>query len=105
MTAIAARSTARGHRVALPELPRALPGSVHDPAAHQRPRLVGSRRIARRARSRRSRLGASWGAIPTTTSTRRRAERRVLVSGAAALIIGAAPTLVNFLFQAGHGIH
>jgi hypothetical protein len=31
--------------------------------------------------------------------------KAVLVSGAAALVIGAAPTLVNFLFQTGHGIH
>ncbi|MDA8040471.1 MAG: DUF6112 family protein [Actinomycetota bacterium] len=31
--------------------------------------------------------------------------RAVLVSGAAALIIGAAPTVVNFLFGAGHGFH
>jgi len=31
--------------------------------------------------------------------------RAVLVSGAAALIIGAAPTVVNFLFGAGHTFH
>lgn len=31
--------------------------------------------------------------------------RAVLVSGAAALVIGAAPTMVNFLFATGHGIH
>jgi hypothetical protein len=31
--------------------------------------------------------------------------RAVLVSGAAALVIGAAPTMVSFLFQAGRGIH
>ncbi len=31
--------------------------------------------------------------------------RAVLVSGAAALVIGAAPTVVNFLFEAGRGMH
>lgn len=31
--------------------------------------------------------------------------RTVLVSGAAALLIGAAPTLVNFFFHAGTGLH
>src|ERR1035441_2333499 len=31
--------------------------------------------------------------------------KAVLASGVAALLIGAAPTLVNFLFQTGHGIH
>ncbi len=36
------------------------------------------------------------------TSTGRRA---VLVSAAAALVIGAAPTLLNFLFNAGKGLH
>jgi hypothetical protein len=36
------------------------------------------------------------------TSTGRRA---VLVSAAAALVIGAAPTLLNFLFSAGQGLH
>jgi hypothetical protein len=36
------------------------------------------------------------------TSTGRRA---VLVSAAAALVIGAAPTLLNFLFDAGKGLH
>jgi peptidoglycan/LPS O-acetylase OafA/YrhL len=36
------------------------------------------------------------------TSTGRRA---VLVSGAAALIIGAAPALLNFLFTTGQSVH
>lgn len=31
--------------------------------------------------------------------------RAVLVSGLAALVIGAAPTVVNFLFGAGRGFH
>ena len=31
--------------------------------------------------------------------------KAVLASGVAALLVGAAPTLVNFLFQTGHGIH
>ncbi len=31
--------------------------------------------------------------------------RAVLVSGLAALIIGAAPTLINFFFHTGTGIH
>lgn len=31
--------------------------------------------------------------------------RAVLVSGAAALLIGAAPTVLNFLFNAGHSLH
>jgi MFS family permease len=30
--------------------------------------------------------------------------RAVLVSGVAALLIGAAPTLINFFFNTGHGI-
>lgn len=31
--------------------------------------------------------------------------RAVLVSGAAALLIGAAPTLINFFFHVGTGVH
>jgi hypothetical protein len=31
--------------------------------------------------------------------------RAVLVSSAAALLIGAAPVLINFFFDAGHGLH
>lgn len=31
--------------------------------------------------------------------------RAVLISGLAALIIGAGPALVNFFFQAGQGVH
>jgi hypothetical protein len=31
--------------------------------------------------------------------------RAVLVSAAAALLIGAAPVLINFFFHAGHGLH
>lgn len=31
--------------------------------------------------------------------------RAVLVSGIAAMVIGAAPVVVNFLFGAGHGFH
>ena len=31
--------------------------------------------------------------------------KAVMASGAAALVIGAAPTLVSFLFQTGRGIH
>jgi hypothetical protein len=31
--------------------------------------------------------------------------RAVLVSGLAALLIGAAPTLINFFFHAGTGVH
>ena len=31
--------------------------------------------------------------------------RTVLVSGLAALVIGAAPALVNFFFHAGQGVH
>lgn len=32
-------------------------------------------------------------------------KKAVVASGVAALLIGAAPTLVSFLFQTGHGIH
>ncbi|MDA8081626.1 MAG: DUF6112 family protein [Actinomycetota bacterium] len=31
--------------------------------------------------------------------------RAVVISGAAALIVGAAPTLVNFFFHLGQGVH
>ncbi len=53
-------------------------------------------------------LGAAAWAVGSHTNNYQYAttgRKAVLVSGAAALVIGAAPTLVNFLFQAGHGIH
>jgi len=53
-------------------------------------------------------LGAAAWALGSHTNNYQYAttgRKAVLVSGAAALIIGAAPTLVNFLFQTGHGIH
>jgi len=53
-------------------------------------------------------LGAAAWAVGSHTNNFQYAttgRKAVLVSGAAALVIGAAPTLVNFLFATGHGIH
>ena len=53
-------------------------------------------------------LGAAAWALGSHTNNYQYAttgRKAVLVSGAAALVIGAAPTLINFLFEAGHGIH
>jgi hypothetical protein len=53
-------------------------------------------------------LGAAAWALGSHTNNYQYAttgRKAVLVSGAAALVIGAAPTLVNFLFATGHGIH
>ncbi|MGH9303981.1 MAG: DUF6112 family protein [Acidimicrobiales bacterium] len=53
-------------------------------------------------------LGAAVWAIGSHTNNYQYSSggrRAVLVSGVAALLIGAAPTLVNFLFNAGHGLH
>jgi len=53
-------------------------------------------------------LGAAAWALGSHTNNYQYAttgRKAVLVSGAAALVIGAAPTLVNFLFQSGRGIH
>jgi len=53
-------------------------------------------------------LGAAAWALGSHTNNYQYAStgrKAVLVSGGAALIIGAAPTFVNFLFQTGHGIH
>jgi hypothetical protein len=53
-------------------------------------------------------LGAAAWALGSHTNNYQYAttgRKAVLVSGAAALVIGAAPTLVNFLFETGHGIH
>ncbi len=46
-------------------------------------------------------LGAHTNNYQNTSNGR----RAVLVSAAAALVIGAAPTLLNFLFNAGKGLH
>jgi len=46
-------------------------------------------------------LGAHTNNYQNATSGR----RAVLVSGAAALVIGAAPSLLNFLFDAGKSLH
>jgi len=46
-------------------------------------------------------LGAHSNNYQHTSSGR----RAVLVSGAAALLIGAAPTILNFLFNAGKSFH
>ncbi|MGO9332598.1 MAG: DUF6112 family protein [Acidimicrobiales bacterium] len=50
---------------------------------------------------------AAWGLGSHTNNYQyaNAGRKAVLASGAAALLIGAAPTLVNFLFQTGHGIH
>ncbi|MGA3354017.1 MAG: DUF6112 family protein [Acidimicrobiales bacterium] len=53
-------------------------------------------------------LGAAAWALGSHTNNYQYANagrKAVLASGVAALLIGAAPTLVNFLFQTGHGIH
>ena len=53
-------------------------------------------------------LGAAAWAVGSHSNNYQYAtsgRKAVLVSGAAALVIGAAPTFVNFLFQTGHGIH
>jgi len=53
-------------------------------------------------------LGAATWALGSHTNNYQYANtgrKAVLASGAAALVIGAAPILVNFLFQTGHGIH
>ena len=53
-------------------------------------------------------LGAAAWALGSHTNNYQYANtgrKAVLASGIAALLIGAAPTLVNFLFQTGHGIH
>jgi MFS family permease len=53
-------------------------------------------------------LGAAAWALGSHTNNYQYANagrKAVLASGVAALLIGAAPTVVNFLFQTGHGIH
>ena len=53
-------------------------------------------------------LGAAAWALGSHTNNYQYANtgrKAVLASGVAALLVGAAPTLVNFLFQTGHGIH
>ena len=53
-------------------------------------------------------IGAATWAVGTHTNNYQHASsgrRAVLVSGAAALVIGAAPTILNFLFNAGQSIH
>ena len=53
-------------------------------------------------------LGAAAWALGSHTNNYQYAttgRKAVLVSGAAALVFGAAPTFVNFLFQTGHGLH
>jgi hypothetical protein len=53
-------------------------------------------------------VGAAAWAIGSHTNSYQQAStgrRAVLVSGAAALLIGAAPTVVNFLYDAGRAVH
>jgi hypothetical protein len=53
-------------------------------------------------------LGAAVWAIGSHSQNYQHAmagRRAVIASGAAALVIGAAPAVVNFLFSAGHGVH
>jgi len=53
-------------------------------------------------------IGAAAWAIGSHTNNYQHASagrRAVLVSGAAALVIGAAPALMNFLFGAGQAVH
>jgi hypothetical protein len=52
-------------------------------------------------------LGAALWAIGSHSQNYQQSyvgRRAVLVSGVAALLIGAAPTLINFFFNTGHGI-
>ncbi len=53
-------------------------------------------------------VGAASWAIGSHTNSYQHASagrRAVLVSGAAALVIGAAPQLLNFLFTSGQAVH
>ncbi|HLI15818.1 MAG TPA: DUF6112 family protein [Acidimicrobiales bacterium] len=53
-------------------------------------------------------VGAAAWALGSHTNNYQHAatgRRAVLVSGAAALVIGAAPTVLNFLFRAGQSFH
>lgn len=53
-------------------------------------------------------IGAATWALGAHTNNYQNAStgrRAVLVCAAAALVIGAAPTLLNFLFQAGQSLH
>jgi len=53
-------------------------------------------------------LGAAAWALGSHTNNYQYAStgrRTVLVSGLAALVIGASPTVVNFLFNEGHSLH
>ncbi len=53
-------------------------------------------------------VGAATWALGAHTNNYQHASagrRAVLVSGAAALVIGAAPGLLNFLFSAGQSVH
>ena len=53
-------------------------------------------------------IGAATWALGAHTNNYQNAStgrRAVLVSAAAALVIGAAPTLLNFLFNAGQSLH
>ena len=53
-------------------------------------------------------IGAATWALGSHTNNYQHAsagKRAVLVSGAAALVIGAAPTVLNFLFNAGQAFH
>ncbi len=53
-------------------------------------------------------IGAATWALGSHTNNYQHAttgRRAVLVSGAAALVIGAAPALLNFLFGAGQAVH
>jgi Family of unknown function (DUF6112) len=53
-------------------------------------------------------VGAATWALGAHTNNYQHASggrRAVLVSGAAALVIGAAPALLNFLFSAGQAVH
>lgn len=53
-------------------------------------------------------VGAASWAIGSHTNSYQHASagrRAVLVSGAAALVIGAAPQLLNFLFNSGQAVH
>jgi len=75
----------------------------HPPTADERPRRLGADPGPRRPRHRGRGLGARRHSQNYHQSFAGR--RAVLVSGVAALLIGAAPILINFFFHTGTGLH
>ena len=94
---------------------RAAPGRLHDPGPEPAARGTGAPEADRRPR----RLGpgpvagglligaAAWalGAHSQNYQQSYSGRKAVLVSGFAALLIGAGPAIVNFFFATGQGVH